>query len=219
MRLVNGYGPTEATITATLCELSGGFATHRQAGEVPIGRPLAHVQAWVLDDRLEPVPIGVAGELYLGGDSIARGYLSSPDLTAEKFIPNPHGDPGTRLYRTGDRVQCLRNGQFVFLGRIDNQVKIRGFRIECGEIESVLNTHTAVREAVVVARENGLDEKQLVAYIVPASQAENAHHRVARSFEKQTAGVYGAFGICDDGKVANDSQWQSRPWGVAVSGA
>ena len=117
----------------------------------------------MLDDRLQPVPYGVAGELYLCGDSIARGYLNCPDLTAENFIPNPHGDPGTRLYRTGDRVRCLRNGQFVFLGRIDNQVKVRGFRIEPGRSSSVLNTHTAVREAVVVARETGLGEKQLVA--------------------------------------------------------
>jgi len=166
LRLTNGYGPTECTTFACTYDLPQDFA----GGAVPIGRPIANTTAYVLDARLQPAPIGVPGELYLGGDGLACGYLHRPELTAEKFIPNPF-QPGTRLYQTGDRVRWRAEGVLEFLGRLDQQVKIRGFRIELGEIEAVLNQQADLRESVVVARESQLGEKQLVAYIVPRDSA------------------------------------------------
>ncbi len=164
LRLTNGYGPTESTTFACTYDLPPHFT----GASVPIGRPLANTQCYVLDAQLQPVPVGVPGELYLGGDGLARGYLNRPELTAEKFIPNPFdAKNATRLYRTGDRVRWRAGGNLEFLGRLDNQVKLRGFRIELGEIESVLNGQAGVRASVVVARDNQLGEKQLVAYVVP----------------------------------------------------
>ena len=138
-----------------------------------IGRPLDNTQFYVLDSHLQPVPIGVPGELYIGGDGLARGYLNRPDLTAEKFIPNPFFNSSSptsspRLYKTGDLVRYCADGSVECLGRIDYQVKIRGFRIELGEIEALLAQHSAVQEVVVVAREDSPGNKRLVAYIVPA---------------------------------------------------
>ncbi|MBI2230714.1 MAG: amino acid adenylation domain-containing protein, partial [Deltaproteobacteria bacterium] len=151
-RLLHVYGPTEATTFATW-QLVGEVA--QGAATVPIGRPIANTQLYVLDAHLHPVPIGVQGELYVGGRGIARGYLNGPELTAERFIPNPFSvESGARLYKTGDLGRFLPDGNIEFLGRIDNQVKIRGYRIELGEIESVLGQHPAVREAVVVAEED-----------------------------------------------------------------
>ncbi|MET0625827.1 MAG: amino acid adenylation domain-containing protein, partial [Pyrinomonadaceae bacterium] len=171
VRLVNTYGPTEATIVATSCDLTPGA---REAWrEVPIGRPVANAQAYVLDAHLRPVPAGVTGELHVGGAGLARGYLKRPGLTAEKFIPHPFAaEPGARLYRTGDLVRHLPDGNLEFVGRADDQVKLRGFRIELGEIESALRTHAAVAEAVVVTREDGQAGKRVVAYVVPAASAE-----------------------------------------------
>jgi amino acid adenylation domain-containing protein len=160
----NLYGPTEAAIDATfhLC------APEDLAGVVPIGRPLSNVQAYVLDRRLQPVPDGLAGELVIGGNGLARGYLGQPGLTAERFLPHPFSDlPGERLYRTGDLARRGPGGELEFLGRADGQVKIRGFRIELGEIEAALACHPEIASAVVVARDGsvgGMGERRLVAY-------------------------------------------------------
>jgi amino acid adenylation domain-containing protein len=163
-RLINGYGPTENT-TFTCCHPITVASLDR--GSVPIGRPIARTQVYVLDQHLQPVPVGVPGELYTGGDGLARGYLNRPELTGEKFIRNPFTDvPDARLYKTGDLVRWLPDGNLEFLGRIDSQVKIRGFRIELGEIEAVLGEHSGVRESVVIARPDPPGEKRLVAYVV-----------------------------------------------------
>ncbi|HEX6290021.1 MAG TPA: amino acid adenylation domain-containing protein [Herpetosiphonaceae bacterium] len=167
VRLLNAYGPTETTITATLAAVGAERAGLDGGSAMPIGMPLPGRTAYVLDDDLEPVPEGVAGELYLGGVGIARGYLGRPDLTAEKFVPDPFSQiPGARLYRTGDRALVGADRQLAFIGRADQQVKLRGFRIELGEIEAALRRHPAVREAAVVVREDTAGQKSLVAYIV-----------------------------------------------------
>ncbi|MBW4457215.1 MAG: amino acid adenylation domain-containing protein, partial [Nostoc indistinguendum CM1-VF10] len=165
----NLYGPTETTIwsAARLVEASG----HNNDAPEPIGRPIANTQIYILDRHLQPVPIGVAGELHIGGEGLARGYLNRRELTDEKFIPNPFNDePGARLYKTGDLARYLPDGNIEFLGRLDHQVKIRGFRIELGEIEAVLGQHPGVQEIVVVAWEDKPGNKRLVAYFVPDQQ-------------------------------------------------
>lgn len=158
--LINMYGPTETTIwsTAALIDRSGGPVT--------IGRPIANTHVYILDRYLRPVPIGVPGELYIGGHGVARGYLNRPDLTKERFIPDPFGsEMGGRLYRTGDLARYREDGRIEYLGRLDHQVKIRGYRIELGEIEAVLADHLAVRECVVVAREQAGGHPYLCAYV------------------------------------------------------
>ncbi|HSN99708.1 MAG TPA: amino acid adenylation domain-containing protein, partial [Candidatus Nanopelagicales bacterium] len=160
-RFFNGYGPTETTVTATIGEYAGAGA------KLTLGRPLANVEVYVLDAHLEPVPVGVTGELYIGGVGVAQGYLNRPGLSAERFVPSPFSAaPGARLYRTGDRIRWLSDGRLEFLGRVDEQVKIRGFRVEPGEIESHLCRIPGVRHAVVVAREETPGKKRLVAYLV-----------------------------------------------------
>ena len=160
--LVNLYGPTEATIDSTF-RRCGAEDT---SAPVPIGRPVANTSAYVLDEHLQPSPVGVTGELYVGGDGVARGYLNRPALTAERFIPDPFSaEPGSRLYRTGDLARFADDGRIEYLGRADHQVKLRGFRIELGEVESALRSHTGVCEVVVVAREDA-GGQQLVAYVV-----------------------------------------------------
>ncbi len=158
------YGPTEDTTYSTF--------TLRDDSEATIGRPISNTQAYILDNFLQPVPAGIPGELYLGGDGLARGYLNQTELTNERFIKNPFSEDSTaRMYRTGDLVRYLHDGRIEYLGRIDNQVKIRGFRIELGEIEAVLSTHPAVNEAVVIAAEDQSGAKNLAAYFVPNLQS------------------------------------------------
>ncbi len=167
IRLVNAYGPTETTITATAFEIPGEDTTYRR---VPIGRPLPDRAIYILDEHGTPVPIGVRGHLHIGGAGLARGYLNRPELTAEKFVPDTNSSvPGARMYKTGDLARYLPDGNIEFLGRADHQVKIRGFRIELGEIEAALGRHPAVREAAVLAREDAPGEKRLVAYVVADS--------------------------------------------------
>jgi len=181
--ITNGYGPTEST-TFACChriprEITEGITS------IPIGRPIGNTQAYILDRRLAPMPIGIIGELYIGGDGLARGYLNSPQLTAENFIANPFSSKGgERLYRTGDRARYMPNGTIEFLGRIDNQLKIRGHRIEPGEITAVLREHAAVKEAVVIARDEHPADRRLVAYAV-LEQPLAASPQELRTFLKE----------------------------------
>lgn len=159
---INAYGPTETTVNASMVECGNNGQT------LPTVRPAANKQVYILDQHLQPVPIGVPGELHIGGVGLARGYLNHPEKTAQAFIPNPFShEPGSRLYKTGDLACYLGDGHIKLLGRLDHQLKIRGFRIEPGEIEALLTQHPGVRESVVIAREDQPGDKKLVAYVVP----------------------------------------------------
>ena len=169
-RLVNSYGPTEATVVATLADLTagGGAEDDGLPATVSIGRPAANARAYVLDAAMHLLPVGARGELYLGGAGVARGYLGRPDLTAERFVPDPFaGEPGARLYRTGDRARFRRGGELEFAGRADQQVKIRGFRVEPGEVEAALARLPGIRDAAVTTREDEPGRVRLVAYVIP----------------------------------------------------
>ena len=176
VRLLNTYGPTETTITATLFEVPLAFDTSRR---VPMGRPLGKRRAYVLDSYLQPVPVGVPGKLYLGGSGIALGYLNRPELTAQHFIANPFV-AGERLYKTGDLVRYGGDHTLEFLGRVDSQVKLRGFRIELGEIEAVLRQPPHVRETVVIMREDTPGDPHLVGYVVPQARTSLNPHELTR---------------------------------------
>jgi amino acid adenylation domain-containing protein len=178
-RFFNLYGPTEATIWTTMAECRNGNK------KPPIGRPIANTQVYLLDSNMQLVPTGLPGEMYIGGIGLARGYLGRPSLTARTFLPNPFSDTfGERLYKTGDLARYLPDGTIEFLDRLDHQVKVRGFRIELGEIEMVLTQHRAVREAVVLAREDVPGEKRLVAYVVP-NQGQEPTTKELRDFLRQ----------------------------------
>ena len=163
--LLNAYGPTEATVQCT-------WADDLQPGEsVPIGRPVANTKLFVVDEHFEPVPVGVGGELCIGGAGLARGYINRPALTAEKFIPDPFSaSGGERLYLTGDLVKWRNDGQLDFIGRLDSQVKLRGYRIELGEIENAIESQPQVKQAVVVVREDQPGVQRLVGYVVKVAE-------------------------------------------------
>ncbi|MFN6488341.1 MULTISPECIES: non-ribosomal peptide synthetase, partial [unclassified Nostoc] len=165
----NLYGPTETTIWSSIYQLKNeSTQIEARSATTPIGRPIANTQIYILDTQLQPVPVGVPGELYIGGAGLAKGYLNRSELTQEKFIPNPFEETGaSRLYKTGDLARYLPDGNIEYLGRIDNQVKIRGFRIELGEIETVLSQYPHVQANCVIAREDNPGDKRLVAYVVP----------------------------------------------------
>ncbi|GHF24638.1 hypothetical protein GCM10010218_01500 [Streptomyces mashuensis] len=165
VRLANGYGPTEATSLSTTYDVPADLDP---AAPVPLGTPIGNTRAYVLTPELEPAPVGVPGELYLAGPGLARGYLGRPGLTAERFVADPYGEPGTRMYRSGDLARRRNDGTLEFLGRSDGQVKIRGFRIELGEVEGAVKQHPAVVDAVVVAHEGTSGHRRLVAYVVPS---------------------------------------------------
>ncbi|KFA87941.1 beta-ketoacyl synthase N-terminal-like domain-containing protein, partial [Archangium violaceum] len=178
--LANCYGPTEGTVIASSLLLT---QPEQLGASVSIGSPIANTQVYLLDSHLRPVPPGVPGELFIGGEGLARGYTSRPDLTAERFVPNPFASPGERLYRTGDLARWRADGTLDFLGRVDAQVKLRGFRIELPEVESALLSHPEVREAVAVVREDSPGDKRLVAYVTSDSQQLDIS--ALRSFLKQ----------------------------------
>ncbi|ARV60165.1 non-ribosomal peptide synthetase [Nostocales cyanobacterium HT-58-2] len=187
--LINEYGPTETVVGCCVYQVP---QSQKLSGSVPIGRPIANTQLYLLDEHQQLVPIGVPGELHIGGAGLARGYLNQPELTALKFIPNPFTkESGARLYKTGDLARYRPDGTLEFLGRIDHQVKIRGFRIELGEIEGVLLGHPDVQESVAIAREDRPGDKRLVAYVVPSgAKTHSALINDLRSFLKQKLPEY-----------------------------
>lgn len=186
-RLINEYGPTETVVGCCVYEVQPGDP---RTGSVPIGRPIANTQLYVLDGSLEPVPPGVTGELYIGGAGVALGYLNRPELTAERFLADPFSlIPGARLYKTGDLARYRTDGTLEYLGRADDQVKIRGYRVELGEVEAALASHRRVQSCAVVAREDEPGRKILVAYVVP-HDAETQGSDELRHFLKDTLPEY-----------------------------
>lgn len=188
VRLFNTYGPTETTIVATWCELTAHPAALAEQGRIlPIGRPVPNARVYVLDPALHPVPISEAGELCIGGAGVARGYLNRDDLTRERFVPDPFdASSASQLYKTGDRVRFLPDGHLEFLGRQDHQVKLRGFRIELNEVEIALARHPGLLHTAVTVREDGPDDKRLVAYGVPADKTAPPAPDTLRTFLQQT---------------------------------
>ncbi len=182
-RLLNAYGPTENTTYSAYHEVEQVPA---EASTIPIGKPIANSQCYVLNEQMELLPVGTPGELYLGGAGLAQGYLARPELTAERFVPHPFSsEPGARLYKTGDIAKVQPDGVLEFIGRKDQQVKIHGFRIELGEIEAMLAKHPSVRDAVVLAREDRPGEKRLIAYVVPEPQREVVAQELRTCLEQQ----------------------------------
>ncbi|WP_285761430.1 non-ribosomal peptide synthetase [Nocardiopsis ansamitocini] len=218
LTLVHVYGPTESTTFAT-CH---AIADRRAADPVPIGRPMDNTRCRVLDDHLCPVPPGVPGELYLGGSGLARGYLNAPALTAERFVPDPYGPSGTRMYRTGDVVRWTPAGELEFVRRADDQVKIRGFRIEPGEVEAVLRDHPGVAQAAVVVREDRPGERELAGYVVAADTTRDADGDAAGNQITEWQGIYDrlyAPAAAPDGRAAlgtDFSGWNSSYDGLPV---
>jgi acyl-CoA synthetase (AMP-forming)/AMP-acid ligase II/precorrin-6B methylase 2 len=211
--LLNMYGPTETTVWSTVDQVE------KPAGSITIGRPIANTQTYIVDRYLRPVPIGVAGELLIGGDGVTRGYLNRADLTDERYIPDRfRPGSGMRLYRTGDLARFREDGRIEFLGRLDNQVKLRGYRIELGEIESVLAQHPAVRESVVVARDNGSGVASLVAYVaagLPTSSGEGAVSHWRTLWDETYGNLTGGLPLAAD-PTLNTSGWISSFTGEQI---
>jgi len=181
VRWVNTYGPTETSVIVSFFEAK---MSEEIPAVLPIGCPIANTRIYILSKNLQPLPVGIAGDLYVSGPGLARGYLNRPEITAEKFIADPFREPGARMYKTGDLARYLANGNIEFAGRSDDQVKIRGYRVELEEIEAVFGSHPGVHEVVVTARENATGEKNLVAYLVP-SREEVPTTSDLRSYLKQ----------------------------------
>jgi acyl-coenzyme A synthetase/AMP-(fatty) acid ligase/acyl carrier protein len=210
VQLINAYGPTETTITATLFDVSSCFDRTSSFKRVPIGRPLTDRRVYILDRYGYLVPIGVPGELHVGGVGPARGYLNRPALTAQTFIPDPFADePGARLYKTGDWVRYLPDGNIEFLGRTDDQVKIRGLRIELGEVQTALAQHEAVKQVLVMARDDVVGGKQMVAYLVSDRDSAPSASELRRFLRKKLPDymipaayvVLDAFPLMPSGKI------------------
>ncbi len=227
LELHNHYGPTEAAVDATFWACKPG----RQAPCVPIGRPLANTRTYILDALDQPVPIGVAGELHIGGVQVGRGYLNRPELTAERFVVDPFSaDAGARLYRTGDLARYLSDGNIEFLGRTDHQVKLRGFRIELGEIEALLMRQPQLREAVVLLREDTPGDPRLVAYVVPVGEMPNTaelrealkeqlpDHMIPAAFVPLAALPLTASGKADRKALEAPNRGQTAPLSTSVAG-
>ena len=212
-RLINGYGPTETTTFATTYAIPRDFkSTNRR---VPIGRSLPDTQVYVLDQRQQLLPVGVPGEICIGGSGLALGYLGdSRTLLRRNLSQTSQWEPGERLYRSGDRGRLLPDGNLEFIERTDDQVKIRGFRIEPGEIESMLKLHRAAREAVVVVREDVPGDRRLVAYVAPASAAAQAGE-LRRFFEREASQPDASIGLCFHRCISSYSEWQTRPQSIA----
>ena len=218
-QIINGYGPTEGT-TFTCCYPIARDLTDRPATSIPIGRPIGNTQVYILDQQRNPVPVGITGELYIGGDGLARGYLNRSELTAEKFIANPFStEAHARLYKTGDLARYLADGNIEFLGRIDDQVKIRGFRIELGEIGSALAQHPAVREVVVLAGEDSSGDKRLIAYVVANQQPSPATNQLRSYLKEKLPDYMVPYGVCFPRQTPTNFHWQGGPQSSACTGS
>ena len=211
-RILNHYGPTETTVGSCTMLVEDGPGRYAPA-TVPIGRPISNTRCYVLDDRLEPAPLDVPGRLFIGGAGVARGYIGQPELTAERFLPDPFAAAGARMYDTGDLVRRLPDGTLEFLGRADGQVKIRGFRVEPSEVESALRSHPAVANAAVVPVEETAGDIRLVAYCELGGAATCG--RPAPSRGGVGARVHDPVGVRHARRVAADGQRQGRPAGAA----
>ncbi|MFD6282206.1 AMP-binding protein, partial [Streptomyces sp. NPDC060209] len=187
IRIINAYGQTES-FYATTFAVHGEVAWEGSGGSAPIGKPLGNMRAYVLGPALQPAPVGVVGELYVGGN-VGRGYRGRPDLTAERFVADPYGEPGSRMYRTGDLARWNAQGELEYVGRGDSQVKVRGFRIEPGEVEAAMVAHPGVAQAAVVVRAGAGGAKQLVGYVVPAGAEQGSAETVGETDYDLTAGV------------------------------
>jgi acyl-CoA synthetase (AMP-forming)/AMP-acid ligase II/2-polyprenyl-3-methyl-5-hydroxy-6-metoxy-1,4-benzoquinol methylase len=209
--LRNMYGPTETTIWSTTSVVENDPTV------ITIGKPIANTRIYIVDRRLRPLPLGVPGELLIGGAGVVRGYLARPELTAERFVANPFGSAGERVYRTGDLARWLPSGEIEFLGRLDHQVKIRGYRIELGEIESVLAEHPAIREIVVVAREGEAGDRALVAYVVPTMDTEAPRGGASRPSDWQAIWDETYRDARDGAPDLNTAGWTSSFTGEAIS--
>ena len=212
--LVNLYGPTEASIDATYWECE----REQVSSIAPLGRPIANMEIYVVEGNGKLAPVGVAGEIWIGGAGLARGYWRRPELTAERFVPDAFsGEEGGRLYRSGDLGRYRADGTLEYLGRMDDQVKIRGYRIELGEIESVLSRHEQVREAAVTVREDSHGDKRLIGYVTTRGEVKSARWNCGLA-EAALARVHDTGADGGVGSASADDEWESGSQGVARAG-